>query len=179
MATINRILLVLAVLATVAVSQAQERLDQLLVYGNGFAFGVKEPDGWQGDTDNAGSAGANILFFKKGESIRGFTAVIYIRANRKTEEDLSGDLKADIDGYKREYPDAEFREMVATHPDYAVFARLFVRPGKKFEYVAYVNPGKGRPVMFSVAMDVQKREATPEELAAYQAVLSSLRLVKP
>jgi hypothetical protein len=173
------LLRIVTFVAALAVSLGQEKLDRLLVFGDGFAFGVKEPSGWQGDTDAANSIGANILFCKKGESVRRFSALIYVRINEKTDEDLSGDLKADMDGYKREHPDVEFRDLVATHPDYAVYSKLFVLPRKSFEYVAYVNPGKGKPLMFSVAMNVPKREAYAEELKAYQAVLSSLTLIKP
>jgi hypothetical protein len=167
------------VVVAFAVSAGQEKLDRLLVFGTGFAFGVKEPAGWQGDTDSAAAIDANILFVKRGESLRRFTALIYIRVNDKTEEDLSGDLKAEMGSYKREHPEAEFREMAAAHPGYAVVAKLFVLPGKSFDYVAYVNPGKGKPLMFTVAMKVPKREASAEELAVYQAVLSSLVLLEP
>jgi hypothetical protein len=153
--------------------------DRLVVYGSGFSFGVKEPAGWQGDTKNARSIEGNVLFCKKGESLQRFSALIYVRVNDKVDEDLSADLMADIKGYKQEHRDAEFRDMTATHPSYQVFPKVFVIPGKSFEYVAYVNPGQGKRVMFSVAMNVPKREATADELAAYQAVLASLVLLNP
>lgn len=39
----------------------EHRKDALLVYGEGFAFSVKEPHGWRGDIEAAQKYGANIV----------------------------------------------------------------------------------------------------------------------
>jgi len=39
-------------------------MSSLIVYGDGFMFSVKEPDGWNGDTDKAAEYYANIVFNK-------------------------------------------------------------------------------------------------------------------
>ena len=51
-------------------SADKKNLDRLLVYGEGFIFGIKEPKGWQADTANASSVNANILFYKPSETIQ-------------------------------------------------------------------------------------------------------------
>ena len=151
--------------------------DSLIVTGKDFAFGVEEPSGWHGDTKNAAAIAANIVFLKDGESPQQFSALIYVKIIAKTDEKVDKDLKADMAGYKREHPSAEFRDFKATHPKYAVFPKLFVIPGQSFEYVAYVNPGKGKSWVFSVSMNVPGRAASVDELRAYQAVLSSVALL--
>ncbi len=59
------LVLALALLQTAgpAIPQAQQKMDNLIVYGHDFMFGVKEPEGWQGDTEQASSFKMNILRF--------------------------------------------------------------------------------------------------------------------
>jgi hypothetical protein len=40
---------------------AQQKLDQLLVYGDNFLFSVKEPSGWKGDTASAEKFQSNVV----------------------------------------------------------------------------------------------------------------------
>ena len=46
-----------------------QKLDRVLVYGDGFVFGVKEPDGWHGDTDSAFNPSTQIDFSLPQQSI--------------------------------------------------------------------------------------------------------------
>jgi len=60
-----------------------------------------------------------------------------------------------------------------------MLGKVFYIPGKFYEYVAYVNPGPKKPVLFSVSMNTQKLEASAKELEAYKSAVQSVTLLKP
>ena len=43
-------------------TKTDKSIDNLMVYGDGFTFSLKEPQGWTGDIDNAAKYQANIVF---------------------------------------------------------------------------------------------------------------------
>jgi len=165
------------VLAVCATASAEAPLDRLLVSGNGFVFGVREPAGWRGSTDEAARLSSNVVFYRQGESADAAVALLRIRVNDKTDENLDAELQADIDHYRTQYPKIEFRNLAVAHPSYRVVAKLFALPGEWYEYVAYVNPGPGRPWIFGASMNKQRAEATPDELNAFRRVIASLELL--
>jgi len=171
---------VLVLLLSWCVSWSEEpKLDRLVVYGDGFSFGVKEPSGWKGDTTKASEIGANIVFYRDGETYKNAVALIRVRVGKKVDEDTAADLAYDVNDYKKRSPGVRFGDIAASHPKYVVYPKLFFVPGKFYEYVAYLNPGPGIPKLFSVAMYKNTAEATPEELAAYREVLASVVLLGP
>jgi|WetSurSiteA1Bulk_404760.scaffolds.fasta_scaffold21532_2 hypothetical protein len=172
-------LLVISLLAFSTLIYADEKLDQLLVYGEGFVFGVKEPVGWKADINNAAKMNANILFYHSNESFSNHRSLIYIRINKKVDENVQEDLKYDMKQYRDRYPKIQFSDISVSHASFALYAKLFYETNLFYEYVTYINPGKGKPFTLSAAMNVQKREANAEELAAYKEIISSLILIKP
>ena len=172
--TMKRIILAMVGLVVLGVASAQPKLDSLLVYGQGFAFSVKEPEGWMSDTEHAGAYQANALFYPKVRSWKETDGLIRVRVGDKSDERVEEDLGADADGYRKQYPSIEFRELAVSHPEYRVYSKVFVVPNGFYEYVAYVNPGPASKYMFSVAMNKQKRTATKSELAAFGKVVASL-----
>jgi hypothetical protein len=172
-------LLALGILAVSTLIYANEKLDRLLVYGDGFIFGVKEPDGWKADINNAAKLDANILFYRSNESFSNHGSFIYIRINKKVDENVGEDLKYDMKQYSDKYPKIQFGDISVSHASFALYAKLFYEPNKFYEYVTYINPGRGKPITVSATMNVQKQEASAEELTAYKQVVSSLILIKP
>jgi len=169
--------LLAAALAVCTPAAAEGPADRLLIYGDGFAFGVREPSGWQGSTAEATRLSSNVVFYRRGENADAAVALLRVRVNDKTDEDLAADLQADMDLYRKQYPRIEFRDLAVVHPSYRVAAKLFLLPGQWYEYVAYVNPGPGRPWIFGASMNKQHAEATTEELAAFRKVVASLELL--
>jgi hypothetical protein len=156
---------------------AASKLEGLLVYGNGFRFGVREPTGWRGSTGEAQPLSANVVFYREGESAESAVALFRVRLDQKADEDIAADLAADMDGYRSQYPGVEFRDLAIKHPAYKVVAKLFAVPGQFYEYVAYVNPGRGRPWVFAASLNKQRVEATADELAAFRRMIASLQLL--
>jgi len=160
-------------------SFAQQKLDQLLVYGDGFIFSVKEPSGWKGDTANAEKFQCNVVLHEAGQPSESFAGLIRSRLNDKADENTSADLEEDMRDYKARHPNVHFKDLFTKHPSYQCLAKIFYIPGTSYEYVAYVNPGAHKPFLFSVSMNSGKSEANAEELDAFRSAVQSLRLHKP
>ncbi len=170
---------VIVVMCINAFAAEEKKLDSLLVYGEGFIFGVKEPSGWKADTSNAANVHANILFYKPGESFQTAKALIFVRVNKKSDEYIEKDLEWDMEQYKKRYPKVQFKDIPVSHPKYKTYSKLFYIKETFYEYVTYINPGEGKPVALSAAMNLQRNEASKEALAAYQQVIETLVLLKP
>jgi hypothetical protein len=56
--------------------------DQLLVYGENFTFGVKEPPGWNGDITNAEKFQSNVVLHESGQPLDSTSGLIRIRRIR-------------------------------------------------------------------------------------------------
>jgi hypothetical protein len=160
-------------------SSTHKRLDQLLVYGDGFVFSVKEPIGWVGDTETAAQIDANLLLHETSQPHESTSGLIRIRVNDKVDENTNADMEADIRDYRTQYPEVKFKDIPAKAGRYLCLAKVFYVPGEFYEYVAYINPGLGKPILFSVSMNTGKSEASTAELSAYESVLQSLTLLKP
>jgi len=158
---------------------AQQKLDELLVHGDNFAFSVKEPAGWKGDTKGAAEFQSNLVLREIGQTSNEVSGMIRIRVNGKKDENTQADIEEDIRAYRAQYPKVQFKDLSVASPRYRCLAKVFYVPGLFYEYVAYVNPGPGKPLLFSVAMNTQKVEATAKELGAYKSAVESLTLLKP
>lgn len=162
---------------TFSVADQKPPLDSLIVYGNGFAFGVKEPQGWVGDTQNSSKFHANIIFYKKSETAENSKALIRILVAKKADENTKADLEYDMEGYKSKYRNIKFKDIDVPHSTYKTFPKLFYIPDTFFEYVVYINPGEGVPQLFSVSMNKQKKEATNEELEVFRNIVRSILMI--
>src|SRR5271157_3178488 len=113
----TRLLLALVAVAALGTGfRVEDKLNRLLIYGDGFLFGVKEPSGWSGDTDNASRLRANVVFYNNKETFQTSTTIIYIQAGHKTDNDLSKDMEADVAGYRRRYPSIVFKNLPGVVP---------------------------------------------------------------
>ena len=154
---------------------SKDKLDRLIVYGEGFVFGVKEPDQWRADTGDVARKYRVNVFLAPVQAIGGSKAVnIRVRINSKVDENTVEDLNYDMEQYKKKFPTAEFSNLSVAHPEYKTFARLVCVPDQFYEYVAYINPGPRSKFMFSTAMSKDSKPATAEEWKAYETVLKSL-----
>jgi hypothetical protein len=153
---------------------SKDKLDRLIVSGDGFAFGVKEPDQWSADTGELARKYHVNIVFAPGNAGQAKDVTIRVRLNSKVDENTIEDLIYDMSQYKKEYPKAEFKDLSVTHPEYKTFAKLVYVPHQFYEYVAYVNPDPVSKFTFSVAMSKKSEPATPDEVKAFESVLKSL-----
>ena len=161
-----------------ATALAGPKLDSLLVYGKDFIFSVEEPIGWVADTKRADEYQCNILIYPGSHDWKNSDGMIRIRVDDKTDEHVDKDLAADMNDYRSHYPNVQFADIIASHPEYRVYPKVFYIPNNFYEYVAYVNPGPQSALMFSVAMNKQKIKASQNELTAFREAIASLRMLK-
>jgi hypothetical protein len=163
------------VLGPVSMAAGEPKHHVLDVYGDGFAIAVREPPGWLADSTIAHEFGANVIFYPANRDPHSAgTPVIRVLVMKKTSEDTGADLNRDLDHYRSQYNNVEFRDSAATHPRYRAYAKLVWAPGKFCEYVTYLNPGPGSRLMLSVTLNRPEHPATSAELAAYKRVIASL-----
>jgi hypothetical protein len=160
--------------AALAIPQSQQKMDSLMVFGDHFMFGVKEPEGWQGDTERASSFKMNILIYPRGHRLPDLHGVIRIRVNKKVDENTEQDLATDMAGYRKANPKVQFIDLEVTHPSYKCFPKLFSLDREFHEYVVYVNPGEQYWFMFSVTLSTGERLASDTELDTLRGVTASL-----
>ena len=153
---------------------SKAKLDRLIVYGNGFAFGVKEPDQWRADTEELARKYSVNILFAPAKNGAGSDVTIRVRVNKKVDENTVEDLNYDMQQYKKDYPKVEFKGLSIEHPEYKTFAKLVYLPDQFYEYIAYINPGPVTKFELSAAMSKRLKPATPEELKAFESVLKSL-----
>lgn len=148
----------------------------LVIQAQGFSFSVSQPDGWLADEQAMKKYQANLAFAPKSEPGQEPQAAIVIQARRKVNENVALSLESDKQAYRQRDPGVQFSALDVKHPLYAVFPQLISKPGEYYVYTTYLNP-KGFEVVLSVVMPRKKSPATPQELAAYQRVVESLRVI--
>jgi hypothetical protein len=171
------VLIILPLLVTAG--DAQNTVNRLIQFGDGYRFGVTEPDTWVGDTRDAGKYSADIIFYRKGQDTRSPYGLIRVRVGKKVDKNTAEDLAYDMKGYKEQFPDVQFAELPVTHRQYRCFSKLFFVPNQFHEYVTYVNPGPSAHYLLSISLSTQSEAASEEELAAYETVVSSLEALPP
>lgn len=162
------------ILFILPVSQQGEKSDRILVYGDDFLFGVKEPTGWHGDTDSAANYSANIIFTRPDQDSTSPYGIIRVCVNDKVDENTVEDLAYDMKEYKQKYAGIKFGDLPVQHSKYKCFSKIFFIEKDFYEYVTYINPGKEFTYALSVSLSKKDVRATEEELSAYKVVVSSL-----
>jgi hypothetical protein len=155
-------------------AQTNQKLNNLIVYGDGFAFGVKEPDGWHGDTGKITEKYRVNVVFQSPRELAKNDVTIRVKVSGKVDENTIEDLNYDMEGYKKEFPDVQFGDLNLAHGEYKTFARTAFIPNQFYEYVAYLNPGPGKRFILSVAMSKKGEPANEDELKAYESILKSI-----
>ena len=172
------LLLILGRLVLPAAGEDEERKPgPLVVYGDTFMFVIREPEGWTADIENAAKLSAGVVLVRKGETFEKHGSLIAIRVAKKVDENTLADLSHDMKEFRNLYPDVQFMDLKAPHPSYASHAKLFAIPRSRHDYVTYLNPGAGVPVLFSVTMTTGKKEAGKDDLQAYRDVVRALEYI--
>jgi len=148
----------------------------LVIQAQGFSFSVSQPDGWLADEQAMKKYQANLAFAPKSEPGQEPQPPIVIQARHKVNENVALSLESDKQAYRQRDPGVQFSALDVKNPLYAVFPQLVSKPGEYYIYTTYLNP-KGFEVVLSVVMPKKKSQATPQELAAYQQVVQSLRVI--
>jgi|APGre2960657468_1045069.scaffolds.fasta_scaffold67740_2 hypothetical protein len=154
------------------------KMDNLMVYGDGFIFSVKEPNGWTGDIDIAKDYFSNIVFYTSKDDIKKGGALIQVYSFSKQDEKTEKDLEYDIKTYKDKYKNLKQQDFLVSHKEYKCFSKLAYVDKEFYQYTVYVNPGSKFKTGVSIAMNISKQPATEQELQAFIQIISSLIMLK-
>src|SRR5438093_1330792 len=139
----------LVLLALAAPAGAERQADRIVVHGDGFTFGVKEPPAWRADLGHASRFGAHVLFYRSRRALKGDATLIMVRLNRHAERDAADDLRHDLDGYRERFGDVAFRDLEVSHPEYRCLAKEFAVESLFHEYLTYVDAEAGASARFA------------------------------
>ena len=167
----------LVLFALAAPARAERQADRVIVHGDGFTFGVKEPTAWRADLGHAPRFGAHVLFYQTKHALRGGATLIMVRLSTSAANDAAQDLQSDMDDYRRRFGGVAFRDLEVSHPAYACVAKEFAVESLFHEYLTYVSPAPGRTERFAAALNTEAA-ASPAELEAYRAIVGSLVLLE-
>lgn len=101
-----------------------KEMTSLMVYGNDFSFGIKEPDGWIGDIENAPKYHSNIIFYKSKEELENGGALVQVRVFTKQDENTIDDLEYDLNGYRKDYLELEEENLSIKHENYQCYSKI-------------------------------------------------------
>jgi beta-lactamase regulating signal transducer with metallopeptidase domain len=150
--------------------------NQAFVYGSDWRLSAQVPGGWIGDTFNALEMQANIVIYGDRYTIDTAPALVKIWIGDRDDEDTGRNLQYDLEQLKKRFPNIRSTYITVFHNGYMRDSRLFYVPDGFYEYVTYLNPGKGYPWSVSVVMNKREGEATEQELDAYRKVIQSISL---
>ncbi|MHB8843935.1 MAG: hypothetical protein ACYC7L_04230 [Nitrospirota bacterium] len=174
----SKLLLTLSLVFIGFAAQAADRTGNLLMHWDSYTISVKEPQGWKGDSANASALHSNLAFYRSDETMQNAKTMIRVVVAKKTDENTAEDLKYDMEGYRKNYPNIQFKDIRVKHPEYRTYAKLLYVENDFHEYVTYLNPGRRYPYLISVSMTIPKAAASKEALNAYLFVVGSMKALK-
>jgi len=172
------ILQIIFVLSIKANTMDSTKANNLIVYGDGFTFEVKEPDGWKGDIENAAKYSSNIIFYNTAEGLDKSEVLVQMLVFEKQDENTIEDLMYDVNTYKQKYHNLKQKDFVSIHKEYKCYSKLVYVENEFYQYIVYINPGKKYKNGISITMNIDKREATKNEIQAFNKVIESLLVIK-
>ena len=145
--------------ATVGSSQ----MDQLLIFGNGWMFNVKEPTGWTGHTEDAYQYHVNIYFCLGKKTFSKSQVVMHISVNSKRGETLQQKMDYDIAYYKKQHKKIELQEFPMGELAYEVLSKKYTYDEKTIDYVCFLDPDKDSPLYLVFVLNGPKEDSPKYE----------------
>src|SRR2546428_13229363 len=130
----------LVLLALAAPARAERQADRVIVRGDGFAFGVKEPPAWRADLGHASRFGAHVLFYQTKHALRGGATLIMVRLSTTAANDAAQDLQSDIDDYRKRFGGGVLRDLQGSHPAYPCVSEELTVESPIPEELTYLSP---------------------------------------
>jgi hypothetical protein len=115
---------ILSLVLSGAIAHAADKPGSLTIRGDNFTISAREPQGWKGDSTNAVFSRVNLVFYRTNENIQNAKTLIRVLVSKQTEENTAEDLKYDMEGYRKQYADVQFKDMPMKHPAYRTYAKF-------------------------------------------------------
>jgi hypothetical protein len=173
----------LTLLAHMALATPQKDLDSVIVYGDGWAFAIREPKGWYVDIKSGSQDGLNAVVLPNGAAYGRADNWINAIVISKTDEDLSKDLSGDMNSYSKRFPGLKFEDYKPKTSSFSSIGKVYAHPSGIREYLVYLNPDRNAKVfiLFTLVTQgkgVSKFLTTYEELTGSFKWLGSIKIQK-
>ncbi len=157
------------------ISQSVFADKKLTILGKEFSFTISEPKGWycECEGDLAANIGANAAMWRRGETMETAQPLIYLRVNSRGKSAVD-DIKSGIEQAKKQNSKIQFKDFKVENANGETSAKIFKIGKDATEYVVYLYPKKSVKNAVSIAMHIDKREASTEEIKIFQTVVSSI-----
>jgi hypothetical protein len=150
-------------LFSLAAAIGSSQMDELLIYGNGWMFNVKEPTGWTGHTEDAYRYRVNAYFCLGKKSFNKSSVVMHITINSKRGDTLQQIINSDIADYKKRHQKLELQEFPISELGYEVLSKKYSYDEKTIDYVCILDPNKDSPFYLVFVLNGPKEESPKYE----------------
>jgi hypothetical protein len=164
----------LTLLAHTVLAAPQKDMDSVIVYGDGWAFAIREPKGWSVDIKSGSQDGLNAVVLPTGAVYGQADNWINAMVISKTDEDLSKDLSADISSYSKRFPGLKFEDYKPKTSHYHSIGKVYVHPSAIRGYLVYLNPDKTAKVFVLFTLVTQGKDFR-NFLPTYEDLTNSFR----
>ena len=131
--------------------------DAMIVYGQNFAFSIKEPANWNGYTEDAYKYTVNAYFCLSNSNFNNSPAVIYIRILDKAGYEVKKHLEIDMKNFKKKKKKIEFKEFKINKLNYKFASKIYIIDDKFVDYLCYLDPGKDSSAYLIFVLNGKKK----------------------
>jgi hypothetical protein len=143
---------VLAMLVCASFASADEG-SSTIVYGDGWAFVVAVPAGWEFDCcDRAVRHHSSLLVFPHGWNGNDPDRVMSLRVWNSNHASVDADWDADAKAYRERFPDVQTEKFAATKKGLHCRSAVYAGSDHARDYVVFCDPGNDLGFHFSWSM---------------------------
>lgn len=150
------------VLMAMVPTHAQDK-DALLIFGQGWMFGVMEPKGWLCHTEDAYRHHVNAYFCIGKKSFKKSPAIMHISVYGKGGNSIQQSISFDIENYKKHSKTLDLQEFLIEGSNYELVSKKYIIDDKKADYVCFLDPGKDSPLYLIFVLHGPKEESAKYE----------------
>ena len=166
-------LIAVFILIMIMPSRAQEK-NALLIYGQGWMFGVIEPKGWLCHTEDAYRYQVNAYFCIGKKNYKKSPAIMHISVYDKGGDSIQQSISFDIENYKKHSKTLDLQEFLIEGSNYELVSKKYVIDDKTADYVCFLDPGKDSPLYLIFVLHGPKEESAKYE-TDFVSLVKSLR----
>lgn len=167
----KRIWIIGFLLIMIMPSPAQEK-DALIIYGQGWMFGVVEPKGWRCHTEDAHQHHMNAYFCLGKKKIDNSPAIMHISVYSKGGDTVQQSLAHDIENYKKHSKTLELQDF-QLEANWEIASAKYIIDDKTTDYVCFVDPGKNSQFYLVLVLHGAKEES-PKYESDFLSLIKSL-----
>jgi hypothetical protein len=163
---------VFALLGGTALAASGDEGSGTIVYGDGWAFVVNVPAGWEFDCCKLATRhDSQLLVFPHGWNGADPDRVMLLHVWHSVRPTVDADWDADAQAYRQRFPDVHVEDFAATKKSLHCRSTVYTGSDHVRDYVVFCDPGNNLDFRFSWSMMLRD---TDVDVAAAEAALRSV-----